>query len=344
MTAAMASYRLPQPPLQHRPNALVSMRRDIFERHFDAPSVERFATLIAPGYSANLASVEALDDVDVLFTGWGTTPFTPDVLDRMPRLAAVFHCAGSVHGLAPQHLFDRNIRLFSAAGQNARPVAEYTLAAIVMAGKQAPFLARRMSEQNRDWDDVVTMPLGNAGRTVGVIGFSRIGSLVVAGVRQLPFADVLVYDPYADAATVADAGASLVSLEELLRRSDVVTVHAPQTAETQHMLGHAELAMMRTGATLINTARGSLLDHDALLAECRSGRLFAILDVTDPEPLPLDSPLLSLPNVMVTPHVAGSLGTEIDLLFKSAVDSLQAFLEGRATSDEVIPTHLQVSA
>src|SRR5690606_32960603 len=115
-------------------------------------------------------------------------------------------------------------------------------------------------------------------------------------------------DPFADAAKVAAAGAELVPLADLLPRVDVLTLHAPALAATRHMIGRAELAALRDGAVLINTARGSVLDHDALLAECRDGRIDAVLDVTEPEPLPADSPLLTLDNVAVTPHIAGSLG------------------------------------
>lgn len=327
-----------------RPVAMVSMRPDVYREHFDSNLLAQVAQPAEPLFVEDLSAANGLDQVDVLFTGWGTGPFTPDLLDRMPRLNAVFHCAGSVRSLDPALLLERGIRLFSAAEQNARPVAEYTLAAIVMAGKRAPFLAVAMrSSSPLAWADVVELPLGNAGRTVGVIGFSRIGRLVVEGLT-LPDADILVYDPYADAAEVEVAGARLVGLSELLQRSDVVSVHAPETAETYRMLGAEQLAAMKSGATLINTARGSLVDHDALATECASGRLSAILDVTDPEPLPDGSLLLQLPNVMVTPHVAGSLGTEIDLLCRFAIASFEAYLAGRATEDEVTSTQLLVLA
>ncbi|HWU27805.1 MAG TPA: NAD(P)-dependent oxidoreductase, partial [Microbacterium sp.] len=111
-------------------------------------------------------------------------------------------------------------------------------------------------------------------------------------------------------------------------RVSVLSLHAPALPSTHHMISVRELAALPDGATVINTARGALLDHDALVAECRTGRLDAVLDVTDPEPLPLDSPLLDLPNVALTPHLAGSLGTETRRLTDSALDELQAYASG----------------
>jgi phosphoglycerate dehydrogenase-like enzyme len=154
---------------------------------------------------------------------------------------------------------------------------------------------------------------------------------------QLTGTTVLVSDPYARRADVEALGAKLVPLEELLPKVRVLSIHAPELPETRHMIGARELAALPTGATVVNTARGSLIDHDALLAECRAGRLDAVLDVTDPEPLPPDSPLLSLPNVSITPHIAGSLGAESGLLVDSALDELENYTSGRPLRFRLLP-------
>jgi phosphoglycerate dehydrogenase-like enzyme len=125
---------------------------------------------------------------------------------------------------------------------------------------------------------------------------------------------VSLTDPYVDEAGAAELGVPLLPLDDLLATSDIVTVHAPQTPETRHLLGRRELGLMPAGSVLINTARGSLVDHDALTEELRAERLSAILDVTDPEPLPPDSPLYDLPNAFITPHLAGSQGNELTRL------------------------------
>ncbi|MCI1748810.1 MAG: hydroxyacid dehydrogenase [Acidipropionibacterium sp.] len=225
--------------------------------------------------------------------------------------------------------------------ENADPVAQYTLAALLWSGKRVPWLARGA----RDLLDPQTradgvLELSNWHRRIGIIGFSRVGRAVLEALAQ-PFLRrtmaprLLVADPYADAARVAEAGAELVGLDELLGRSDVVSLHAPNTPETRGMIGAREFSLMPDGATFINTARGALVDHDALLAECSSGRLSAILDVTDPEPLPADSPLLNCPGIVITPHVAGSLGTEIDRMADGALDELERLVAGRPPREPV---------
>lgn len=142
--------------------------------------------------------------------------------------------------------------------------------------------------------------IGNHGRRVGVIGASRIGRRVIELLRPFDLR-VSLTDPYVDEAGAAALGVPLLPLDDLLRTCDIVTVHAPDTPETHRLIDRRALALMPDGAVLVNTARGALVDHDALIDELRAGRLSAILDVTDPEPLPADSPLLDLPNAFVTP-------------------------------------------
>jgi phosphoglycerate dehydrogenase-like enzyme len=270
-----------------------------------------------------------LAGAEVLFTSWGVPRLTAERLAVAQKLKAVFHAAGSVRPFADDAVWARDMVITSGADANAVPVAEYTLAAIIFAGKKAPFLAADASTAYRGWSHLNGFgDLSNFRRTIGIVGFSRIGRRVVELLRTLEKPTVLVSDPYADPAEVAAAGAELVDLTNLLPRVDVLSLHAPELATTRHMIGAPELAKLRDHATVVNTARGSLVDSDALAAECGSGRLYAILDVTDPEPLPDDSPLRTVPNVMITPHVAGSLGTEVHRLTDHALDELTRWLAG----------------
>ena len=151
---------------------------------------------------------------------------------------------------------------------------------------------------------------------------------------------VLLYDPYVTPLASRDLGASKVGLSELVSRSDVVSLHAPLLTDTRHMIGARELALMRDGATLINTARGGLVDQAALVSELERGRLFAILDTTEPEVLPDDSPLYTLPNVFLTPHIAGSLGNETQRLADYIVAEIERFAKGAALKHLVKREHL----
>lgn len=315
--------------MQTKPHALVAMSRQSFDAHFDRSRLDRLAALATLGdplWTDDLDTREAknrLAEVDVLLTSWGAPRLTSARLAAAPRLRAVLHCAGSVRGLVGDAVWRRGIRVTSGADANAVPVAEYTLAAIIFAGKKAPFLAVDEQRAYGGWGSVTGYgDLSNYGRTIGVVGFSRIGRKVVDLLAVLGGSTCLVADPYADPDEVAAAGATLVALDEMLPRTDVLTLHAPEIPETRHLIGAAELRRLPDHATVINTARGSLIDAAALAQECAAGRLFAILDVTDPEPLPLDSPLRRLAHVMVTPHIAGSLGTEIGRLTDHTLDEL----------------------
>ncbi|CAM5649584.1 putative D-3-phosphoglycerate dehydrogenase [Streptomyces afghaniensis 772] [Streptomyces afghaniensis] len=240
----------------------------------------------------------------------------------------MLHSAGSVKSFAIPEIWRRGIAVSSAAAANALPVAEYTLAMILLAGKDVLAARDRMRATRTSSGWGVVPGIGNYGRRVGVIGASRIGRRVLELLRPFDLRPSLT-DPYVNEREAAALGVPLLPLDDLLRTSDVVTVHAPETPETHRMIGRRELALMPDGAVLINTARGALVNHDALVAELRAGRLTAILDVTDPEPLPADSPLHDLPGAFVTPHLAGSQGNELARLGLTVAEEAERLLTGR---------------
>jgi len=333
------------------PEALVVMSREAFDAQFDAARIarlRRIASVPDPLWTADPtdpALADRLAGVEVLLTGWGAPQLDADLLGRMPRLRAMLHCAGSVRALVSPEFWERGILATSAAEVNSAPVAEFTFAAIIMAGKKAPFIAadpasRRLNGLTADRYG----ELSNFGRTIGVVGFSRIGRRVVDLVRQLDDVTCLVADPFADPEEVAAAGGTLVALDDMLPRVDVLSVHAPELPSTRGMIGAAQLTALPDHATVINTARGSLIDTLALERECASGRLNAILDVTDPEPLPVDSPLYDMPNVMITPHLAGSLGSELFRMTDAALDELGRFAEGLDPREPVTEESIRLSA
>ena len=335
----------------HRPQALLVMRPDTFRIQFGTEQLRRLRSLAdlgEPMWSADLDAPRTrarLAEAEVLLTSWGCPALTPERLDAAPKLRAVLHCAGSVRGLVSEEIWRRGILVTSGAEANATPVAEYTLAAIIFAGKKAHLLAAEARANRADWHSVAGREdLSNYGRTIGIVGFSRIGRRVVERLQALETGAVLVTDPYADPATVAAAGGRLVDLDELLTASEILSLHLPGIPETRHTIGARELALLPDGATVINTARGGVIDTAALEQECVTGRLNAILDVTEPEPLPEDSLLYQLPNVMVTPHIAGSLGSETRRMSTQALDELERFVRGEPPIDPVTSEALAVSA
>lgn len=270
-----------------------------------------------------------LADAEILLTGWGSPIIDGQVLACAPKLRAIVHAAGTVKQHLTDACWERGLLITSAAAANAVPVAEFTLAAILFANKFVLQIRDRY-RQTRDfrWWPVEFPQLGNYRKTVGIIGASFVGRKVIDLLRPFSF-DVCVYDPYLSGEQAVDLAVRKVELEELLRVADVVSVHAPALPETQHMLDRSRLASMKDGATLINTARGSLIEHVALEDELKSGRLNAFIDTTEPEILPADSPLYDLPNVVLTPHLAGSMGTETQRMADLAIDEIERLVTGQ---------------
>lgn len=323
--------------------AALVMSPATYETQFGPGQVDRLLSLVQVDETVVLNELDSesalarLADVEVLITSWGAPELTSKVLDHAPNLQAVMHCAGSVRSMG-MGVHERGIVVSSCADINAIPVAEFTLAAVIMAGKRAFFYSRSPGAR------VDRSRMSNLGRRIGLIGFSRVGRRVAELLKVLDVGEVLVFDPYADPGLVEQFGARLAPLDEVLTSSEILSIHAPSLPETRHMIGGRELALLRDGATVINTARGALLDHEALTAECATGRIDAMLDVTDPEPLPVDHPLFSLPNVSVTPHVAGSLGSETRRMTDHALDELERWLTGEPLLGLVSPAEVAVTA
>lgn len=275
---------------------------------------------------------ELLPLADVLVSGWGAPALNAELLDRAKQLKLIAHSAGSVKRLIlDPNFFKRGVQLVTAADANAVPVAEFTLAAILFANKNVfGFRTKYQKDRSRkSTDKLATAPIGNFKKTIGVIGVSRIGRLVVDMLKGFDL-NVMVYDPLLTPDDPRLATAKPVSLDEVLSNADVVSLHAPLLQTTKKMIGRAELSRMGDGTTLINTARGALIDQEALIAELTSNRLNAILDVTYPEVPDPSSPLYDLPNVFLTPHMAGAMGIEQGRLGALVADEVMRFCAGEA--------------
>lgn len=253
---------------------------------------------------------ERIGDAEAAITGWANPPFTPEILEAAGKLRLVAHAAGSLKNLfgdpaSRQILADRGIVVCSGVASMGVNVAEATVGLMIA-------MTRRWFEQRDLFASARKMETGAprngrylTGATIGLVSASTIARLTIPLLR--PFGcRMLVYDPFLTADQAAELGVELTDLDSLFERSDVVSLHTPALPSTRRLIGARQLGLMRDGATFINTARGMVLDHDALAAECRNGRITAALDVTDPEPLPPDSPLWDMPNVVLLPHYAGA--------------------------------------
>jgi len=229
----------------------------------------------------------------------------------------------------------RGILLMTTGTANSVSVAEHALSLMFdLARRNAEYDA--MVRQGHWSERLDTPPLDLFGRTVLVVGFGRIGSRIAARCRALEM-KVLVSDPYVDAALIAAAGCEPVSLAAGLPRADILTIHCPKTVETTGMIGAAQMARLKSGAFVINTARGGIVDEAALHDALVSGHLGgAGLDVFVDEPVPNDHPLLELPNVVVVPHMAGNTLEALDRMSRTAVANALSVFDGAPNLDNVI--------
>ncbi|QND48798.1 hydroxyacid dehydrogenase [Rhizobium lusitanum] len=277
-----------------------------------------------------------LGETEILITGWGSPPINEAALAQAPHLKLVAHAAGTVKGLIEDGLFDRNIVVSHAAQANALPVAEFTLAAIIFAGKQVfRFHDLYVADRNRHrTQPIQAEAIGNYGSTVGIIGASRIGRRVIELLAPFDYR-ILLYDPMVDEAEASRLGVEKTELDALMASADIVSLHAPSLPVTRHMIDVHRLSLMKPGATFINTARGALVDEAALLAILKTGRIDAIIDVTDPEIPEAGSAFYDLPNVFLTPHIAGAVGLERTRLGEMAVEEAIRFIEGKPLLYEI---------
>ena len=319
------------------------------EGMFDAWGLQRLSKVAALQSTSRFNDLKGgeaaglLRETDILLTGWGAPTVDEETLALAPRLRAIVHAGGSVKPYVSKHCFERGVAVSSAAAANAEAVAEFTLAAILWGNKRVLPIALdyRHGRSNPSgtpfaqiqWERVYP-DLGNHRKQIGVVGASRVGRRVISLLKALDL-EALVFDPHLDEAEARALGATKTGLDELCERSDAVTLHAPELRETQHMISAARLSRMKDGAVLINTARASLVDMRALERELEAGRLFAILDCTEPFHLPPDAKLHSLSHAFVTPHIAGSLGNEKARLLAAAIDEIARWARGESFSHPV---------
>ncbi len=296
------------------------------ERH----DVEQLVDVIAPLQTArSVADNRAvLADVEVILSGWGMPTMDEAFLAAVPHLKAVFYGAGSIKKIVTDVFWARQIPITSAYAANAVPVIEYTLAQILLSLKRTWYYARAIRDQQQY---VPRTPVPGAyGSTVGIISLGMIGSGVARKLQQFDV-HVIAYDPFATAERAGELGVELCSLDDIFRRADVVSLHAPWIEETVGLIHGAHFASMKPSATFINTARGAIVREEEMITVLQDRPdLWALLDVTYPEPPVPGSPLYTLPNVVLTPHIAGSLDNECRRMGRLAVDELQRFLNGEA--------------
>lgn len=281
---------------------------------------------------------DLLAGASACLTGWRTPPLPDALLAVTPSLGLVAHTAGTIHHLVPAAAMERGLRVSHAAAIIADAVAEFTIAQMLLTVRKLHLVdcAMRAGEL---WPEISQQFLQGGllgARTVGVVGAGRVGRAVIHLLRAFG-CPVLVYDPLLSAAGAAAMAVTPTDLDDLFARSDIVTLHAPVLPETRGMVGAAQLARLRDGAIFVNCARAALVDEDALFEALSGSRISAALDVFGEEPLPVSSPFRSLPNVVLSPHLAGRTADTHRRQGAAMVDEIIRFLRGE-------PLHYEITA
>lgn len=284
--------------------------------------------MIAPQQTKQsiIQSPELLSSVEAIFSGWGAPLMDEDFLDLAPELKVVFYGAGAVSGWMTECVWERDIIVTSAYSANAVPVSEYTLATILLSLKHFWHL----SHQTRSKQDFVPRDgaPGCYGSKVGLVSMGAIAHKVVKLLKHFDL-QVFAYDPFTTPAEAHELGITMMSLPELFATCDVVSVHTPDLKETEGLITGQLIDSMKLGATFINTSRGQVVcEHEMIDALTRRPDLHAVLDVTHPEPPHTGSPLYNMPNVVLTPHIAGSVGHECQRMGRYMVEELDRHLAG----------------
>ena len=288
---------------------------------------------------------EKFSDVEYIFSTWSMPGGdNDDFAQYFPKAKALFYAAGSVKYFAKQYL-DKGIKLFSAYAANAVPVAEFSLAQILLANKGYYRAVRsELTDGYEKASEISKAHVGNYGAKVGIIGVGMIGRKVIELLS--PFkVDILVYDVFLSDEEAKSMGVKKASLEELFSECDVISNHLANVPATVGIIKGEFFSMMKPNATFINTGRGAQVDEAGMLSVlAKREDISAVLDVTIDEPPVKDSDLYRLKNVFLTPHIAGSQGCEVSRMAEYMLDEFRRFLSGEPPKYEITKEKLEKMA
>jgi len=322
-----------------RPRLIVCAGPDLFGSFFSAAQKRRLSRNFEwrrDGARA-LSGLKNLAKVQALITTWDSPSFSQDLIRLAPNLRIIAHCGGEVKARFTRKLF-KALTITNAPRPMARATAEMGAALLLYCARNVDFYRDQLRRRsNRIYQDLHLYGTSESiiGREIAMIGFGRIGRALVDLLRGFDLR-WLVYDPYAPKSVARKYPVHLVRLPELLEQGQLLVLTAALTEETRRILNRSRLARLPDGATIINIARGGLIDLEALTREVRRGRLRCALDVTDPlEPLPTNHPLRRLPGAIVTPHVAAANRQVRRDIADVVMNDLESFFRGRGVRNRV---------
>jgi len=284
-------------------------------------------------------------DTEYIFSTWGMPVFTEEEIKQcFPKLRAVFYAAGSVQHFARPFL-NSGVKVFSAWAANAVPVAEYTVAQIILANKG--FFKVSSISNREDYAEMAKefkSYIGNYDSKIGIIGAGMIGKLVIKMLKSYNL-DILVFDPFLSEAVADKLGVKKTSLENLFKECNVVSNHLANNEQTKGMLNGELFSKLPMYSTFLNTGRGAQIVENDLIQVLKSRKdIVAVLDVTDPEPPVDNSEIYSLDNCILTPHIAGSAGNEVHRMAEYMLNEYELIKDEKKCNYEVTVEMLKTMA
>lgn len=275
---------------------------------------------------------EKIKDIDVCITGWGVPKFTARVLENANRLKLVAHTAGTVANFVSDELYAKGVRVVSANKIFAESVAEAVIGYLLAALRDIPYYVNMMKSGGWKAEDFYNR--GLLDQTVGLVGFGEIPRYLVSMLK--PFrVKIKAFDKFVDAEEMAKYGVEKVDIEDIFAGCPIISIHLPATKETYHMIDRQLLKLIQDDAILVNTARGSVIDENALIEELKLKRFKAVLDVYEREPLPDDSPLRKMDNALLIPHMGGPTVDRRKYATLAVLDDIDNFINNRPLVHEI---------
>ncbi len=291
--------------------------------------IDDFCEVIAPPMTIETYPeyAQSLAEAEIIFSGWGAPKLDAEFMAQVPHLRAFLYGSGAIKGFVTDDFWEKEIPISSAWMANAVPVSEFAFSQVIFALKTGWQYVRAINEGV--WNRMAWKLPGAYGSTVGLVSLGVIARYLIERLKTLDV-KIIAYDPFVSAEEGAELGVEMVELDELFRRSDVVSLHTPWLPETVGLINGELVGSMKPNATLINTSRGAVINEPEMIEVLQQRPdLFAVLDVTYPEPPEEGSPLYSLSNVILTPHIAGSTGPECRRMGRYMIDECRRFLSGQ---------------
>lgn len=326
----------------NKPKFVLSLEKDVFDLCYDSNTQQKLQSIVElvggippKGEYTREWLLQNIKEAETCITGWGSIPLDDELLNEAKRLKILFHTAGTVRNLRYDKAARRNLRMTSNAAINAIPVAEFILGIILSGLKGVYQYQERFGKKGkRAWKGDISISPGYYGIIIGIIGLGHIGNKLLKLLEDFEF-KVLVCSSHLTESEAHRLNIRKVDIDELMSQSNAIVLCGANLSKNRYMINARCLALMKDNALFINAARGALVDETALLKELERGRITAFLDVTDPEPPEEGHPFYTLPNCILTPHIAGSFGNECYRLGKATLDEVKRYLKGEPLKNEL---------